>query len=308
MATLGACNKDNGAGISVIPTEDSDIWVSTERMDAAGNHYYVAYTAFHTLELRIRDRQGEEIISHTCGVEPSEIPAYASNVFLNLVVPNRFIGADDATLSIALYSDEAELRPQYVQLLLNINVQTKKIYSKKYTITSPADFAYKASEGALVQWYQNTLLVKEGRDVELNAHGGMLGENGPGSVLVCYERDFTERYRLPIDAGQSYLPIARDNYIPLNDFEAIYFRGDGLISRERMVLSASEEARGKRPVVWQIDLRRHSKMPVDYTVKLNHYDLRNGIVETQYAIFDKTGRFVKMLQKNWNVENGYPQP
>ncbi|MDF2514840.1 MAG: hypothetical protein K0R59_136 [Sphingobacterium sp.] len=303
LALTYSCKKDNLVLGVLGVNQQEDRWITGKKIDSAGNTYCFAYTHFNTLELRIHDKGGKELLTKTCVLDSSEIPEHASNVYVSFVIPNRFIGAHDATLSIALFQDEAERSNKYVQLLMNVNTETKKLYIKKYTVDSPDDWGHQASEGALVQWYQNTLLVKEGADADLNITGGILGE-GRGTLLVCYERDFSVRYTKNIDANNAYYPVSRRNYIPVSDFEAIYFREDGLIARERMVTSAAEAAE-MRPTVWRIDFKQFSKLPADYAVKLKSYNLQDNTVLTSYDIFDEKGAFKASVTKEWDAGTGF---
>src|SRR5690606_36977625 len=131
--------------------------------------------------------------------------------------------------------DEMDKQQRYVQLLANINLETKKIYTKKYKVEKPEDWTYKFVYDALAQWYQNTLIVKEGTDRDLNRGGGHMGLGQRGTQLICYERDFSIRYTRDIDAPSAYYPSTGGQYIPINDYERIAFRDDGLVSRVQIV-------------------------------------------------------------------------
>lgn len=309
LITVGACKKSNEPEPETIDhNRQTDKWTTAKQADSAGNTYYFARTEGNTLELRIYDKEGKVLISQPCTtIDASEIPEQVSDVVVFLVSPNRFIAKNDATLSITLVGNKVEKTSKYVQLLVNINTETKKFYSKKYKVEKPQDWACKASSAAVVQWYQNTLLVKEGPDANLNPNGGFSGEGNRGTLLICYERDFTVRYTKNLDANDAYYPISRDNYIPVSGTEAIYFREDGFITKEQMVTSAKEEAEGKRRIAWRIDLKLYSKVPADYSVKLKSYNLIYETIVTTYDIFDEKGGFKRTVTEEWNVNSGFLQ-
>jgi len=146
------------------------------------------------------------------------------------------------------------------------------------------DWTYKVLDNNLVHWYQNTLLVREGTDKELYRAGGSMGLGQRGNQLTCYERDFSTRYFKDIDATDAYYPSEGGDIIPINNYEYILFRNDGVVARLQIVTSVEDKWAGKKPVIWQDNLKDTNNIQADYSVKLTSYNIQNNEATASYAI------------------------
>lgn len=303
---LFSCSKDKSDGN--VPDPKKDKWVTDIKKDSLGNQYYVANTYDSKLEIRVKNAAGKIIFSEICPtIDSAEIPVSVSTVITSLVSPSRFISIHDATLSIMLVNDSMDEMKNYVQLLANLNIENKKFYTKKYKVQKPQDWTYKFVYNALAQWNQNTLLVCEGTDHDLNKGGGFMGLGQRGTQLVCYDRDFSVRFTKDIDATEAYIPTTGGDYIPLNDYECIAFRTDGLITRLQIVTSAEDQWAGKKYIVWQVDLKKRNELPADYSVKLKDYNIQDTRVITTYDIYDEAGKFKESRKSEWDLSTGFPR-
>lgn len=306
-AMIFSCTKD-AAPKPYEPEEKKEKWRTEAIKDSMGNQYYAVGTLTNKLEIRVDNKEGKTIFSEVCPtLDPTEIPQTANKVLTYLVSPSKYISINDATFSLRLVQDEMDKQQKYVQLLANINLETKKFYTKKFKVEKPEDWTYRDFNGALVQWYQNTLLVREGTEYNLNRGGGDMGLGQRGTQLVCYERDFTIRYTKDIDAPSAYYPSTGGQYIPINDYERMAFRADGLISRVQIVTSVEDVWAGKKPIIWQNDLKISSNIPADYSVRITDYNIQGDEAIAGYTIYDEKENVKYKRTGKWALSNGTPR-
>lgn len=301
-----SCGKDTPGTIE--PEKKNEKWRTTAVKDSIGNQYYVVNTLDNKLEIRVDNKEGKTIFAEVCPtIDPAEIPSEAAMVITGVATPNKYISINDATLVLKIVMDDVKIQKKYIQLLANINLDTKKFYTKKYKIEKPEDWTI-VDYNNVVHWYQNTLLVREGTDYDLNRGGGFMGLGQRGTQLVCYERDFTIRYTKDIDANlASYPSGSGGQYIPINNFEDMAFRSDGLISRVQIVTSVEDEWAGKKDIVWQNDLKKSSNIPADYSVRITDYNIQGDEVIASYTIFDEKGNVKYKRTGKWALSNGFPR-
>ncbi|KXH84854.1 hypothetical protein [Chryseobacterium kwangjuense] len=306
IVMIFSCGKDTPERIE--PEKKNEKWRTTAIKDSMGNQYYAVATINNTLEIRVDSKDGRTVFAEVCPtIDPTEIPADAGKTITVLVSPSKYISINDATFSIKLVLDAMDKQHKYVQLLANINVDTKKFYTKKYKVEKPEDWTYKFVYDALAQWYQNTLIVKEGTEYDLNRGGGHMGLGQRGTQLVCYERDFSTRYTKDIDAPSASYPSTGGQYIPINNYEMMGFRSDGLISRIQIVTSIEDVYAGKKEIVWQNDLKKSSDIPADYSVKITNYNIQGDEAIASYTIFDEKGAIKYNRTGKWALSNGFPR-
>jgi len=305
-AMIFSCKKDTPEKFE--PERKNEKWRTTAIKDSMGNQYYAVSTLSNKLEIRVDNKEGKTIFSEVCPtIDSTEIPSEKGKAIVVLVSPSKYISINDATFSIKLVLDEMDKQDKYVQLLANINLWTKKIYTKKYKVEKPEDWTYKFVYDALAQWYQNTLIVKEGTEYNLNGGGGYMGLGQRGTQLVCYERDFSIRYTKDIDASYASYPSTGGQYIPVNNYEAMTFRDDGVISRVQMVTSIEDVWSGKKEIVWQNDLKRSSNIPADYSVRITDYNIQGDEAIASYTIYDEKGNVKYKRTGKWALSNGFPR-
>ncbi len=305
-AAYTSCSKKEA---EVEKTISNDKWVSYKEKDSLGNRYFVAATKNDKLQIRIENAKGEIIFSEDCPtIEPSEIPVNSKEyVSLALSPPNKYVSANDATLSISLSKKDERYDRQYVQLLANINLETKAFYSKKYKVEKPLDWSYAMFNAGVAQWYQNTILVREGTDEDISV-GGFMGLGKRGRQLVCYERDFTVKFIKDIDVSAAYYPGSGGTYIPINNNERIRFGiNDGTIARRAILVSIEDQWAGIKPDVWEVDLKKVNSLPVDYRVKITDYNVKGDLVTNSYSIFDATGKLIRNDTGEWDLKTGMPR-
>lgn len=308
-AMISSCTKDAAPRPDEYkPGEKTEKWRTQSIKDSMGNQYYAVSTLANKLEIRVDNKEGKTIFSEVCPtIDPAEIPSDKGKAIVVLVSPSKYISINDATFSIKLVLDEMDKQQKYVQLLANINLETKKFYTKKYKVEKPEDWTYKFVYNALAQWYQNTLIVKEGTEYNLNKGGGHMGLGQRGTQLVCYERDFKIRYTKDIDAPYAFYPSTGGQYIPINNFEDIGFRSDGLVSRGQIVTSVEDVWAGKKEIVWQDDLKMSNNIPADYSVRITDYNIQGDEAIAKYTIYDEKGNVKYKRTRKWLLSNGYPR-
>ncbi|MDF2476758.1 MAG: hypothetical protein K0S24_2241 [Sphingobacterium sp.] len=305
-AMIFSCGKDTPERIE--PEKKNEKWRTTAIKDSLGNQYYAVSTLNNKLEIRVDNKEGKTVFAEVCPtIDATEIPATANKVLTYLVSPSKYISINDATFSLRLVQDEMDKQDKHVQLLANINLDTKKFYTKKYKVEKPEDWTYRDFNGALVQWYQNTLLVREGTEYDLNKGGGHMGLGQRGTQLVCYERDFSIRYTKDIDAPSAYYPSTGGQYIPINNYEAMGFRIDGLVSRVQIVTSVEDVWAGKKEIVWQDDLKNSNNIPADYSVKITAYNIQDDEAIASYTIYDDKGVLKYKRTRKWQLSSGIPR-
>lgn len=317
--TQYSCDKKESPFEEEIPEESTDIWEfgADYLVDSSGNRYYIACTEDRRLEIRVRDREGKTIFSEYCPtIDSTEIPlkleektstgGRRASVIMYLTAPNRYISPDDASLSIILNFDVENNGYNRVQLLANINLSTKEFYTKKYKVKGPLDWSFVFYE-AVVHWYQNTLLVREGTQADLNG-GGFMGLGARGTQLVCYERDFSVRYTKDIDASAAYYPRLGGRIIPVSNTDAIAFNHEpALITRTSILVSVEDEWAGVKPIVWEIDLKRTHNLPADYQIQITDYNIERNLVTATYRISDSNGIYQETKDGIWDIETGAPR-
>lgn len=300
---LFSCKKDTPD----VPVKRNEKWRTQAKTDSMGNQYYVVSTLDNTLEVRVDNKDGKTIFSEVCPtIEASEIPENSSKLFTYLVAPSKYINANHATLSLRLILDDLEIPSKFVQLLANIDLDTKKIYTKKYKVEKPLDWSYVDYNISLVQWYQNSLLVREGTDKDLNRGGSYMGLGQRGSQLVCYERDFSIRYTKDIDASDAYYPSGGLSNIPINNYEYMLFLNDGYVGRMQIVTSVEDKWSGKQVIIWRDNLKETNNIPADYSVKITDYNIQNNVVSASYNIYDEKGQLKEKRSRKWAIGNGMP--
>ena len=320
--SLLSCSKDK-ENIPVeeeVPEESTDLWEygADYLVDSTGNHYYLACTEDRLLEIRVRDAEGKMIFSEYCPtVDSTEIPLELRtridgeitrwNVYVVLTAPSKYISADDATLSILLGANDEFEEFKQVQLLANINLKTKEFYTKKYKVEEPLDWSFVLGPGSVTQWYQNTLLVREGTQKDLNG-GGFMWLGSRGTQLVCYERDFSIRYTKDIDVSAAYYPGSGGRYIPVSNTDAIGFSDNpALITRTSILVSVVDEWAGVKPEVWEVDLKRTHNLPSDYQVEITDYNVKGDLVTATYRILDGEGVYRETRDGEWDLATGMPR-
>lgn len=308
-AIIFSCTKDAAPRPEEYKSGDKkEKWRTEAIKDSMGNKYYAVGTLTNKLEIRVDNKEGKTIFSEVCpSIDSTEIPSDKGKAIVVLVSPSKYISINDATFSIKLVLDEMDKQQKYVQLLANINLETKKVHTKKFKVEKPEDWTYKFVYDALAQWYQNTLIVKEGTDYDLNRGGGYMGLGQRGTQLVCYERDFSIRYKKDIDAPSAYYPSTGGQYIPINNFEDIGFRSDGLVSRGQIVTSVEDVRAGKKEIVWQDDLKMSNNIPADYSVRITDYNIQGDEAIAKYTIYDEKGNAKYKRTRKWLLSNGYPR-
>ncbi len=300
---LFSCKKDTPD----VPEKKNEKWRTQAKTDSVGNQYYVVNTLDNTLEIRVDNKDGKTIFSEVFPtIDSTEIPSDMRNLIFYLVAPNRYINSNNATLSLKIFLDGFELQKTYVQLLANIDLDRKKFYTKKYKVEEPLDWAYVGRDDALVQWYGNSLLVREGTDKDLNRGGGFMGLGQRGTQLVCYERDFSIRYTKDIDASDAYYPSGNLWNIPINNYEYMLFLNDGYVGRMQIVTSVEDKWAGKQAVIWRDNLKETNNIPADYSIKITDYNIQNNVVSASYNIYDEKGQLKEKRSRKWAISNGMP--
>lgn len=302
---LFSCGKSDS---DVEPIDlKKDKWVTSKILDSLGNSYIVAATYDSKLQIRVEDAKGVLLFSEYCPtIDSTEIPVRADSVIVTLVAPNKYINVNDASMSIILPGTKKD-GYDHVQLLANLSLDTKKFYTKKYKVEEPLDWSYVWWNDAVVQWYQSTILVREGTQEYLNG-GGFMGLGSRGSQLVCYERDFSVRYVKDIDVTAAYYPYSGGNYIPINNTEDMGFRTDiGLITRSAILVSTEDQWAGVKPIVWQVDLKHALSLPSNYEVKITDYNIIGDLVRTTFETYDGSGKLVSTLTRDWDLRTGMPR-
>ncbi|RKE42580.1 hypothetical protein DFQ12_5494 [Sphingobacterium detergens] len=298
-----SCKKDTPN----IPEKKNEKWRTDTKTDSMGNQYYVVSTLDNTLEVRVDNKDGKTIFSEVCPtIEASEIPENSKKLFTYLVSPNKYINSNHATLSLRLILDDLEIPNKYVQLLANIDLDSKKFYTKKYKVEEPLDWSYVDYNISLVQWYQNSLLVREGTDKDLNRGGGNMGLGQRGTQLVCYERDFSVRYTKDIDATDAYYPSGGAGNIPINNHEYMTFIPEGVVARLQIVTSVEDKWAGKQPLIWKDNLKETNNIPADYSIKITDYNTQNNVVSASYNIYNENGQMKEKRTRKWAIGNGMP--
>jgi len=300
---LFSCKKDTPD----VPEKKNEKWRTEAKTDSVGNQYYVVNTLDNTLEIRVDNKDGKTIFTEVCPtIDSTEIPEDMRNLIFYLVAPNRYVNSNNATLSLKIFLDGFELQKKYVQLLANIDLDSKKFYTKKYKVEEPLDWAYVGRNVSLVQWYGNSLLVREGTDKDLNRGGGFMGLGQRGTQLVCYERDFSIRYTKDIDASDAYYPSGDQPIIPINNYEYMLFLNDGYVGRMQIVTSVEDKWAGKQVVIWRDNLKETNNIPADYSVKITDYNIQNNVVSASYNIYDEKGQLKEKRSRKWAISNGMP--
>ncbi len=176
---LYSCRKDDGPAVG--PRKDK--WVSYKVADSSGNLYFVAATFDSKLQVRVKSPDGKIIFSEYCPtVDSEELPVSSSTVSVALTPPNKYINKNDASLSVLLRKNNyPNVRP-YVQLLANISLGTKAFYTKEYKVEQAHDWAFVMFHNGVAQWYQNSIIVREGTDFDLT-NGGFMWLGTPGKAI-----------------------------------------------------------------------------------------------------------------------------
>lgn len=304
LAIISACKKDVKE-----PVKSTDKWVSEKLVDSVGNKYFIANTLNKKLEIRIENNKGELIFSKECPtIDSTEIPISAEKVSMTLSIPNKYISKNDVSLALFLVTKMDDNHREYVQLLANINLETKAFYTNKYKVDDPSDWTFVIFNDAVAPWYQNTILVREGSDGDVYGGGGSMGLGARGTQIVCYNRDFSVRYTKDIDASAAYYFKSDGTYIPISNTDRIRFDvNDGKFSRLALVVSREDEWAGVKPLVWQVDLKSFHKLPQDYWVKITDYNVTGDLVGTEYSIYDQIGKLVSKESKVWDLKTGMPK-
>jgi len=280
---LFSCKKDTPDA----PVERNEKWRTQAKTDSVGNQYYVVNTLDNTLEIRVDNKDGKTIFSEVCPtIEASEIPENSSKIFTYLVAPNKYINANQATLSLRIVLDNIDIQEKHLQLLANIDLDSKKFYTKKYKVEEP--------------------LVREGTDKDLNRGGGFMGLGQRGTQLVCYERDFSIRYTKDIDASDAYYPSGNLWNIPINNYEYMLFLNDGYVGRMQIVTSVEDKWAGKQAVIWRDNLKETNNIPADYSIRITDYNIQNNVVSASYNIYDEKGQLKEKRTRKWAISNGMP--
>jgi len=300
---LFSCKKDTPD----VPEKKNEKWRTQAKTDSVGNQYYVVNTLDNTLEIRVDNKDGKTIFSEVCPtIGASEIPENSSKLFTYLVAPSKYINANHATLSLRIVLDNIDIQEKHIQLLANIDLESKKFYTKKYKVEEPLDWTYKVLDNQLVQWYGNSLLVREGTEKDLNRGGGYMGLGQRGTQLVCYERDFSIRYTKDIDASDAYYPSGNLWNIPINNYEYMLFLNDGYVGRMQIVTSVEDKWAGKQTVIWRDNLKETNNIPADYSIKITDYNIQNNVVSASYNIYDEKGQLKEKRTRKWSIGNGMP--
>lgn len=299
---LFSCKKES----SKLPEVRIEKWRTTAIKDSTGNKYYVVNTLANRLEIRVDDKEGKTIFTEICStIDSTEIPKYYDDLIVFLVAPSKYININQATLSLRMYNGDLKKQNTYVQLLSNIDLKTKTSFTKTYRVNKPTDWAYIDYNQGVVQWYENSLLVREGTEYSLNEVGGMgLGQRG--IHIVCYERDFSIRYTKEINASDAYYPIGGGRIIPVNNYEYIFFGINGVIDRLQIVTSLADKWEEKKPVVWRYDLKKDSDVPMGYSVKMIDYYIQENTGIVKYEIYDRQDKLQGEKTKKITLTNGIP--
>lgn len=304
-----SCKKNSDPA----PDQDQlkDVWEYTKEWlrDSTGNSYYLVATHDKKLQVRVKNSAGDILFEeYLATIDSTEIPAkIGSNVGMFLTAPNPYISPKDASLSIGLSNIQSTGDTSQLQLIANIDLETGKIYEKKYKPKNDEDLTYIENGYSVVQWYQNTILVREITKKEL-ADGGFMGlDRSRGTRLVCYERDFTLRYEKNIDVAAASYPSNRATFIPINNNERISFGGNlGLITRYAILVSQEDLWRNVQPIVWQVDLKTSENLSQTDVVRVTHCDIKGYSVFATYEVYDSSGKFIKKNNGEWDVRNGFP--
>ncbi|WP_313269951.1 hypothetical protein [Sphingobacterium sp.] len=300
---LFSCKKDTPDVLE----KKNEKWRTDAKTDSMGNQYYVVNTLDNNLEIRVNNKDGKTIFSEVCPtIESSEIPENSSKLFTYLVAPSKYINANHATLSLRIVLDNLDIQEKHIQLLANIDLESKKFYTKKYKVEEALDWTYKVLDNQLVQWYENGLLVREGTEKDLNRGGGNMGLGQRGTQLICYERDFSIRYTKDIDASDAYYPSGNLWNIPINNYEYMLFLNDGYVGRMQIVTSVEDKWAGKQAVVWRDNLKETNSIPADYSIKITDYNIQNNVVSASYSIYDEKGQLKEKRARKWAIGNGMP--
>ncbi len=300
---LFSCKKDAPDS----PEVKNEKWRTEAKTDSMGNQYYVVNTLENTLEIRVDNKDGKNIFSEVCPtIDASEIPESSRKLFIYLVAPSKYINANQATLSLRIVLDNIDIQEKHIQLLANIDLDIKKFYTKKYKVEGPLDWTYKVLDNQLVQWYGNSILVREGTEKDLNRGGGNMVLGQRGAQLVCYERDFSVRYTKDIDATDAYYPSGNLWNIPINNYEYMLFLSDGYVGRMQIVTSVEDKWAGKQPLIWKDNLKETNNIPADYSIKITDYNIQNNVVSASYNIYDEKGQLKEKRIRKWAISNGMP--
>ncbi|WP_313188649.1 hypothetical protein [Sphingobacterium siyangense] len=300
---LFSCKKDTPD----VPVKRNEKWRTEAKTDSLGNQYYVVNTLDNTLEIRVDNKDGKTIFSEVCPtIEASEIPESSRKLFTDLVAPSKYINANQATLSLRIVLDNLDIQEKHIQLLANIDLDSMKFYTKKYKVEEPLDWTYVTFPYSLVQWYGNSLLVREGIDKDLNRGGSYMGLGQRGTQLVCYERDFSVRYTKDMDASDAYYPSGGLWNIPINNYEYMLFLTEGVVARVQIVTSVEDKWAGKQPLIWKDNLKETNNIPADYSIKITDYNIQNNVVSASYNIYDEKGQLKEKRTRKWAIGNGMP--
>ncbi len=145
-------------------------------------------------------------------------------------------------------------------------------YTKKYKVEHAHDWTFVMFHNGVAQWYQNSIIVREGTDFDLT-NGGFMWLGTRGRQLVCYERDFSVRYIKDIDVTAANYPSAGGYYIPVSNTDEIVFSRGGLIMRSAILVSVEDAWVGVKPIVWQVDIKKVHSLPADFSVRLTDYTI-----------------------------------
>lgn len=285
-------------------------WQSDVKKDSFGNQYSYIVTYNDKLELQIKDPSGNVLLKHSYDqIDSLQFIKDKYKIAFELTAPNQRINSDEATIAVFVnYDDDLDNgKPRYSQVITNVNLKSTQVFTKLYKVRAKTNLGCVMFNGAVVQWYNGSILVREGTDNDLR--GGELG--GRGTELVCYNKDFTVRYKKDIDLNYAYYPASYYHYIPINETEYILTgiaeNSSGVISRSSILTSWEDQyVNGIKPVIWQVDLKAVEKLSSGKNIKIDDYRIINDKLKVNYSVYDNGGALARKVEHNFYLSNGMP--
>lgn len=311
VLTLGtmyfvSCDRD----IDTVTDSKKDKWQSDVKKDSLGNQYSYVVTYNDKLELHIKSPSGNEILKYSYDqVDSLQFIKDKYKIAFELTAPNKRINIEEATIAVFInYDDDWDNgKPRYSQVITNVNLKSTNVFTKLYKVRSKTDVGCAMFNGGIVQWYNGSVLIRQGIDNDLR--GGDLGSRG--TELVCYNRDFTVRYKKDIDLNYAHYPASYYQYIPINETEYILTgiaeNSSGVISRNAILTSWEDQYINRiKPKIWQVDLKAIEKLPSGYAIKIDDYSIIGDKVKINYSVYDNTAALVRNVAHHFYLDSGMP--
>lgn len=303
---FASCDKSK----DTVAESKKDKWQSEVKKDSSGNQYSYVVTYNDKLELHIKGPSGNVILTHSYDqVDSLQFIKDKFKIAFELTAPNKRINSEEATIAVFInYDDDLDNgKPRYSQVITNVNLKSAQVFTRLYKVRSKTDVGCAMFNGAIVQWYNGSVLIREGIDNDLR--GGELGSRG--TELVCYNKDFTVRFKKDIDLNYAYFPTSYYHYIPVNETDYILTgiagNSSGVISRNAILTSWEDQyINGIKPKIWQVDLKAVEKLPSGYTIKIDDYSIVNDKVKVNYSVYDNGGGLLRKVEHHFYLNSGMP--